>query len=68
MIIAPGTAAIIAVAGGLGAVATTVAFRVAKKVGPQLRAADLLPASPPRLPLPRFLYEKPELLNELKRR
>lgn len=68
MIIAPGTAAIIAIAGGLGTVATTVVFRVAKKIGPQLRAADLLPAAPPRLPLPRFVYEKPELLDELKKR
>uniref|UniRef100_A0A6H1Z7N8 Uncharacterized protein n=1 Tax=viral metagenome TaxID=1070528 RepID=A0A6H1Z7N8_9ZZZZ len=66
--IAPGVAAIIAVAGGLAAVGTAFAIEAANRVGPQLRAADLLPAPPPRLPLPRFLYEKPELLDELKKR
>ena len=66
--IAPGVAAIIAIAGAVGAVGTAFAIEVADRVGPKLEPGDLLPALPPRLPLPRFLYEKPELLDELKKR
>ena len=66
--IAPGVAAIIAIAGAVGAVGTAFAIEAADRVGHKLEPGDLLPAPPPRLPLPRFLYEKPEMLDELKKR
>ena len=66
--IAPGIVAIIAIAGAVGAVGTAFAIEVTERAEPHLEPGDLLPALPPRLPLPRFLYEKPELLDELKRR
>jgi len=67
-LIAPGTAAIVFVIAGIGGVATFSAFKVARKLGPGLEPEDFLPAMPPRLPLPRFVYDKPELLQELKRK
>lgn len=66
-LISPGTAAIVFVISGLGGVATFGAFKVARRLGPGIEPEDFLPALPPRLPLPRFVYEKPELLEELKR-
>lgn len=63
----PGFIGIVAVAGALGAVGAAVAARVARDVGDKLNAADLLPAAPPRLPLPRFVYDK-ELMGSLRKR
>ena len=60
---------IVGVVGGVGAAATYGTFHYAEKIGPKLTLVDLLPA-PPRvgLPLPRFFYTKPELIEELRRR
>ena len=67
--IAPPTLLIVGVIGGLGAAATYGTFQYAEKIGPKLTLADLLPAPPwVGLPLPRFVYTKPEILEELKRR
>jgi len=57
-----GVVAVVAIAGAVGAVGTAYAIEVANQVGPLLKAEDMLPALPPRLPLPRFVYDKPEVL------
>ena len=61
------TAALIFVVGGVGTVATFTGFKIAREIGPQLEASDFLPMPPPYPPLPRFMYEKPELLQSLRR-
>jgi len=68
MLVLPGTGALVFLIGGVSTLATFTAFRIATKAGPELTLTDLLPAPPwVGLPLPRFLYEKPELLAELRR-
>jgi len=66
-LILPGTAALVFLISGVAGVATFVSFKVARKIGPEVEPEDFLPAMPPRLPLPRFVYDKPELLQEFKR-
>ncbi|MBA7593433.1 hypothetical protein ES703_00353 [subsurface metagenome] len=67
--IAPPTLLIVGVIGGLGAAATYGTFQYAGKVGPKLTIDDLRPCLPwEGLPLPRFFYTKPELLEDLRRR
>ncbi len=66
--ISPGFALIVAVVGAVGAVAGASALDVGRKIGPKLSAEDLLPAPFPKPPLPRFIFTKPELLAELRRR
>jgi len=66
--IPPSIVAIIAIAGAVGAVGTAFAIEVTERAEPHLEPGDLLPAPPPRLPLPRFLYEKPEVLGQLRRK
>jgi len=66
--IPPGVVAIIAIAGAVGAVGTAFAIEVTERAESHLEPGDLLPAPPPRLPLPRFLYEKPEVLGQLRRK
>ncbi len=61
------TAALIFVVGGVGTVATFTGFKIAREIGPQLEPRDLLPMPPPWPPVPRFIYEKPELLQSLRR-
>lgn len=65
----PETGAILFVVGGLGTLVSFVAYGVAQQLGPKLELGDLLPAPPwVGLPLPMFVYKKPELLEELKKR
>lgn len=64
----PGTGLIMFIVGGIGTLITFTAFKVAERLGPQIEPADLLPALPPRLPLPRFMFTKPELLAEIRRK
>ena len=66
--IAPGTLFIVGVSGGIGATMLYTTFQYAGKAGANLELRDLLPMPPPYLPLPRFFYTKPELLEELRRR
>ncbi|GAI13322.1 unnamed protein product [marine sediment metagenome] len=55
--------------GGIGTLVSFTAFGVAQDVGPKLTINDLRPSLPwEGLPLPRFMYTKPELIEELKRR
>lgn len=63
----PGTAALIFLVSGAAGAITFTAYRVATKLGPELEPNDFLPALPPNPPIPRFMIEKPELLQELKR-
>ena len=65
----PGTGLIMFVVGGIGTMVYFAAFDTAKQVGSKIGPADLLPAPPwEGLPLPRFVYTKPELIEELRRR
>jgi len=64
----PETILIVGIVGGLGAAATYTTFHYAEKAGPKLEAKDWLPMPPPYPPVPRFLYTKPELLAELRKR
>jgi len=65
----PETLLFVGVIGGIGAAATYGAFHYAEKAGPRLTINDLRPAFPwEGLPLPVFLYKKPELIEELRRR
>jgi len=67
--VAPPMLLIVGAIGGLGAAATYGAFHYAEKVGPNLTLGDLRPSLPwEGLPLPRFFYTKPELLQDLRRR
>jgi len=65
--IPPAVAAVIAIAGAVGAVGTAFAIEVSERASSQLVLGDLLPAPPPRLPVPRFVYEKPEVLGRIGR-
>ena len=64
----PETGIILFVVGGIGTLVSFTAFKVAQQIGPKLEAGDLLPMPPPHPPLPRFMFTKPELLSELRRR
>ena len=64
----PETSLILFVVGGIGTLVSFTAFKVAQEIGPKIEAKDLLPMPPPYPPLPRFLFTKPELLAELRRR
>jgi len=65
----PETGIILFIIGGIGTVATFMGFKTAQDIGPKLTINDLRPCLPwEGLPLPRFLYTKPELLSELRRR
>ncbi len=64
----PETGLIMFVVGGIGTLVSFTAFKTAQQIGPKLEAKDLLPMPPPFPPLPRFLYKKPELLAELRKR
>ncbi|GAI66966.1 unnamed protein product [marine sediment metagenome] len=64
----PGTGLILFVVGGVGLLATATGFKVAERLGPKLEAGDLLPMPFPHPPLPRFMYKKSEVLEELGRR
>lgn len=57
------------VVAGLGAVVSTLALKIGEEVGPELEPLDFLPAPPSvGLPLPRFLYTKPDVVEKLKAR
>lgn len=63
-----GTILIVGIVGGVGAAMTYTTFHYAGKAGPELSLKDLRPCLPwEGLPLPRFVYTKPELLKELRR-
>lgn len=65
----PETGLIIFVVSGLVGVVTFVAYNFATKAGPQLQPKDLLPLAPwEGPPIPRFVKEKPEVLEALRRR
>jgi len=63
----PETGLIMFLVGGVGTVVSFAAYKLAQDIGPGLEPADLLPAPPPNLSLPRFFYSKPELLSGLRR-
>lgn len=66
--VAPPMLLIVGVIGGVGAAATYGTFHYAEKLGSKLTLGDLRPCLPwEGLPLPRFVYTKPELLEELRR-
>ena len=65
----PGTLLIVGLIGGVGAAATYATYTYVEKVGPEITVNDLRPCLPwEGLPLPRFVYTKPELLEGLRRR
>lgn len=65
----PETGLILFIVGGIGTIATFTLFKTAEEAGPKLTIGDLRPCFPwEGLPLPRFLYTKPELIEELKRK
>lgn len=63
----PGTGLLIFIVAGIAGVATYSAYDFATKAGPKLEPGDFLPMPPPYPPLPRFMYEKPEVLESLRR-
>ena len=64
----PATIIIVGVIGGIGAAATYSAYGYTRKAGPELTIGDLRPSLPwEGLPLPRFVYTKPEILESLRR-
>jgi len=64
----PETGFLLFIVGGIGTVATFTAFKAAEKIGPKVGPNDLLPMPPPYPPLPRFLFTKPEVVAEMRRR
>ena len=66
--IGPVYALIVAIVGAVGAVAGVSALEAGRSIGPKLTINDLRPSLPwEGLPLPRFVYTRPELLEELRR-
>lgn len=63
----PETGLIMFIVGGIGALVSFGAFKIAQEVGPEISAKDLLPMPPPYPPVPRFFYTKPEVLAEMRR-
>lgn len=63
----PGTGLILFVVAGVGLLATYTGLKVAEGIGPELKPEDWLPMPPPYPPLPKFMYEKPELLESLRK-
>lgn len=63
-----GYALTVAIVGAAGAVAGATALETGRKIGSQIEPKDLLPALPPLPPLPRFLFTKPEILAEMRRK
>ena len=62
----PKTGLILFIVGGIGTVATFTLFKTAETAGPKLTASDIIPAFPwEGWPLPRAVYTKPELLEEI---
>ena len=68
LLLPPAFALIVGIVGAVGAVAGATAFKVGRKLGDQLDEDDLLPMPPPFPPVPRFLYTKPEVMRELRRK
>jgi len=64
----PETLLMVGVIGGLAAAGTLLAFKFAEGAGPLLSPEDLLPMPPPYPPVPRFMYTKPGLPTEMRRR
>lgn len=64
----PETLLIIFIITGVGGVVTYAAYHCAERLGPELKARDLLPCLPwEGPPVPRFLT-KPEILDKLMRK
>jgi len=63
----PATAAAIFLITGLAGVIVFAGYRVAEEIAPELEPGDMLPALPPNPPIPRFIIEKPELIENFKR-
>lgn len=64
----PATLLMIGMITGIGGVASYTAFHYAEKARSELTINDLRPCLPwEGLPLPRFVYTKPELLAEVGR-
>ena len=68
MLLPPAFALVVGIVGAIGAIVGATALKVGGKIGGQLDEEDLLPMPPPYPPIPRFVYTKPELLKELRRR
>lgn len=66
MLLPPAFALIVGIVGAVGAIAGATALKVGRKLGGQLDEEDLLPLPPPYPPVPRFIYTKPEVLEQLK--
>jgi len=65
----PGTGIILFAIGGFGTVATFMGYRAARDIEPKLTISDMRPSLPwEGLPVPVFMYTKPELLEELRKR
>lgn len=64
----PEFALVVAVVGAIGAIGGASALEVGRKLGGKLEGRDILPMPPPYPPLPRFIFEKPALLEELRKR
>lgn len=64
----PETLLIVGLVGGVGAAATYATFHMAERLGPNLKAGDLLPMYPwEGPPLPRFTRTKPEVVAMMKK-
>jgi hypothetical protein len=61
----PETGLILFVVGGIGTVASFIAYKEAQTIGASLSAEDLLPALPPYPPLPRFVFTKPNVVSSI---
>ena len=61
------TLVVIGIVGGIGTASTFAVFKVAQKIGNELKPGDLLPMPPPYPPVPRFLYTKPGLADKLRK-
>lgn len=62
----PETGLFIFLVAGLAGVGTYSAYNFAAKAGPKLEFGDLLPMPPPYPPVPRVMYNKPDILESMR--
>jgi len=60
----PGTIILAFLVSGVAGALVFTGYRAVETIGPELEPNDFLPALPPNPPVPRFVIEKPELMED----
>lgn len=65
MVLDPQFALLVFVVGGATSVVGAAAWNIGRKVSPMIDSSDLVPMAPPYPPLPRFLWDRPEVMQAI---